>query len=227
MKKIIKDAEPNSLTEYRARGGDYDNLHTDTKDQLRQSLFVEQGYICCYCMKRIPVKLSQEQTNRNYPSNKIEHLRCQARNPQLELNYKNLLIACHGNHGLPSQMQTCDTSKDDHDISFSPADDGRNIEDLIKYKANGEIYSDDSQINSELCDILNLNTKDLRDIRKVYYKEMQSKIILEGKRRRDKNIQRRFYKSEKRKLLEKKDHKYIPYCMIGVYLINKRLAKLT
>jgi len=226
MKRITKWGEPASLVEHRARGDSYDDLSSDTKDKLRNSLFEEQGYICCYCMRRIPVTLTQEQINQNYPSNKIEHSRCQARYVSLELTYRNLLIACHGNHGLPPQMQTCDTFKGDKDLSINPADTQRNIEDLIKYKANGEIYSDDTQINAELSEILNLNAEDLLGIREVFYKEIQSRIILEGKRRKGKDIQKKFYETEKRKLLEKKNGRFIPYCMVGVYLINKKLAKL-
>jgi len=45
MKQINKGREPRSLSEHRARGGDFDGL---LKDKLRKQLFTEQGYICCY-----------------------------------------------------------------------------------------------------------------------------------------------------------------------------------
>lgn len=57
MKQIIKNNEPRSLVQHRARGGNYDNLD---KDELRTSLMTEQGHICCYCMCRIPHKLKPE-----------------------------------------------------------------------------------------------------------------------------------------------------------------------
>jgi len=163
--------------------------------------------------------------SKHFPSSKIEHVKCQSKNPDQELNYQNMLLACNGNHGLTKKMQTCDTYKDERDLSFNPANPSRNIEDFIKYRANGEIYSDDKIINTELSEVLNLNTIDLQGVREFYYREIQNRIINEGKRRRGNDIQIRFYKSEKEKLLRMFGGNFKPYCMIGVYLINKKLKK--
>lgn len=223
MKQIIKNNEPRSLIQHRAQRGNYDNLD---KDELRISLIEEQGHICCYCMCRIPRRLKNEEIEKNYPDSKIEHVKCQSKNKDLELSYQNLLLACNGRHGYPRQMQTCDTFKGENDLSFNPADRTKNIEDYIKYSANGEIYSENETINTELNNVLNLNTKDLKDIREVFYKNIQERIINEGKRRQGKDIQKRFYELEKQELLTLKNGKLTPYCMIGIYLINKRLSKL-
>ncbi len=223
MKQITKNSEPRSLVQYRANGGTFEDL---PKDEVRNSLLAEQGHICCYCMKRIPQKLKQEEIDKNYPSSKIEHVKCQSQNSDQELNYSNMLLACNGNHGSPKIMQTCDTYKGEMDLSFNPADTRRNIESLIRYRANGEIFSDDETIDNELNSVLNLNTKDLVDLREVFYKEIQQRIILEGKKRKGKDIQKRFYENEKEKLLTQNSGKYIPYCMVGVYLIEKKLNKL-
>jgi len=122
-------------------------------------------------------------------------------------------------------MQTCDSYKGENDLSFNPADTQRNIENFIKYSANGEIFSDDETINQELNEVLNLNTKDLKDTRELFYKDIQTRIIREGKKRKNKDIQKRFYETEKQQLLTLKDGKLEPYCMIGIYLINKKLSK--
>ncbi len=50
-------------------------------------------------------------------------------------------------------------------------------------------------------------------------------IEQEGRSRQGKEIQKRFFESEKQKLLTKKGGKFDEYCMIGVYLLNKKLAK--
>jgi len=226
MKQITKNEEPRSLLQHRAKGGTYAGLIHETKEELRSSLLVEQGYICCYCMNRIPKKLKEEEIEKNFPSSKIEHVKCQSQNSNQELNYQNLLLACNGNHGSPKIMQTCDTHKGESDLSFNPSATERNIESYIKYKSNGEIFSDDAIINTELNEVLNLNTKDLKDIREIFYKNIQNKIILEGKKRKGKDIQKRFYEIEKENLLTLTGGKYTPYCMIGVYMINKRLSKL-
>ncbi len=223
MKQIIKNKEPRTLTEHRAKGGNYFNLH---KNELRNSLLEEQGYICCYCMKRIPKKLNEQEIERHFPDCKIEHVKCQSVNPDLELNYDNLVMACNGNHGFPRKMQTCDTFKGERDLSFNPAISIPNIEDFIRFKANGEIFSEDEIIDSELNEVLNLNTKDLRDEREILYRHLQEEIKREGKKRKGKDIQRKFYESKKNNLLNMKEGKFEPYCMVGVYLINKKLKKI-
>jgi len=223
MKQIVKKKEPRSLVQHRANGRNFDNI---PKDKLRDALIMDQGHICCYCMKRIPQKLKPKEIEKNYPKSKIEHVKCQSGNRDLELNYKNMLLACHGNHGSPRIMQTCDTYKGEKDLSFNPADTRKNIEIIIRYRSNGEIFSDDKKIDKELNDVLNLNTKNLVDIREVFYKDVQSRIIQEGRRRQGREIQKQFYISEKDKLLSRNKGKYTPYCMVGVYLINKKLSRL-
>ena len=49
---INKDKEPKSLTEYKkSKNAYFDGF--DKKDDIRQSLLDEQGYLCAYCMRRI------------------------------------------------------------------------------------------------------------------------------------------------------------------------------
>ena len=128
MKKINKNQEPNSFVEHRSnRASSFDNIPAQTKFDLRESLINEQGFICCYCMQRIKLaKLGRLQNT------KIEHFACQSNNPDLELNYRNLLLSCNGGEGLPEQLQTCDTFKLEKILSFNPCDNLRNIEDFIK-----------------------------------------------------------------------------------------------
>ena len=224
MKQISKGREPKSLEEHRAKGGDFDGL---PKDEIREQLLTEQGCICCYCMKRIPQKLKQDEVEKHFPSCKIEHVLSQAedKHPELQLNYQNMLLACNGNHGQPKQVQTCDTFKGDEDFHFNPAG-RRNIEELIKYNGLGVIYSDYEQLNTELKDVLNLNTYDLKRIRAERYKFFNDMIAQEGKNRQGKDIQKRFFESEKQRLLTTHEGKFDEYCMVGVYLFDKKLSKI-
>ena len=222
MKQIIKGREPKSLEEHRSKGGHYEGWDNS---ELRTQLLQEQGYICCYCMKRIPQTLSDEQIHKNFPSSKIAHILSQEKHPDQELNYHNLLIACNGNHGQPLKIQTCDTFQRKEDFHFNPSG-RRNIEELIKYTGLGEIFSDDEKLNTELNEVLNLNTYDQKRMRAEIYKFYNEMIILEWKRRKGKEIRRRFYNAEKQKLLKKSDGKFPEFCMVGVYLLNKRLKKL-
>ena len=145
MKKIIKQSEPRSLVEHRPQANaNYDNY--PDKDKLRESLLKEQGYICCYCMSRI--KLDEM---------KIEHWQPQTKYTSRQLDYRNLLGACMGNQGARPQNQHCDTRKGDAEIIINPIEGDKNCENLVKYRPDGKIYSDDVSINHDLNETLNLN----------------------------------------------------------------------
>lgn len=218
MKAIVKRNEPASLIEHRAsQHASYENLD---KENVRASLLAEQGHICCYCMKRIP------ETNVMPPGSKIEHFLCQDEHPQEELNYNNMLLACLGNEGFSEHLLTCDTRKGKTKFSINPSSRERNIEDLIKYKPNGEIYSSDVTLNAELESILNLNVKALKDNRRVIYEEVQNRIRIEGNRRRNRAVRIRFLEKEKAKHLAQNAGKYSEFCMVGVYVIDKKLKKI-
>jgi uncharacterized protein (TIGR02646 family) len=150
MKKIIKQSEPRSLVEHRSQANaDYDNY--PDKDKLRESLLKEQGYICCYCMSRI--KLDEM---------KIEHWQPQTKYSSRQLDYRNLLGACMGNQGARPQNQHCDTRKGDSEITINPIEGDKYCENLIKYRPDGRIYSDDVSINHDLNETLNLNLGSLK-----------------------------------------------------------------
>lgn len=154
MKKIIKQSEPRSLIEHRSQANaNYDNY--PEKDDLRKSLLKEQGYICCYCMSRI--KLDEM---------KIEHWQPQTKYISRQLDYKNLLGACMGNQGARPQNQHCDTRKGDSEITINPIEGDKNCENLIKYRPDGKIYSDDLSVNNDLNETLNLNLGFLKKNRK-------------------------------------------------------------
>ena len=154
MKKIIKQSEPRSLVEHRSQSNaNYDNY--PDKDKLRESLLKEQGYICCYCMSRI----TSEQM-------KIEHWKSQTKYVDLQLDYRNLLGACNGNEGARRQNQHCDTRKGDIEITINPIESDKNCENLVKYRPDGKIYSDDASINHDLNKTLNLNLGFLQRNRK-------------------------------------------------------------
>jgi len=217
MKAITKGNEPVSLTQHRAnQPAFYKNL---PKDGTRASLLTEQGHICCYCMKRIP-------ESGKTSGSKIEHYLCQDNHSQEELNYGNMLLACLGNEGSPKRLQTCDTKKGNLSLTHSPSNQTRNIEDLIKYKPNGEIYSSDDIFNTELETVLNLNVKQLKDNRRAIYETVQNRIRNKVKQHKTNTLQKRFLEAEKRKWLNLDNGKYTEFCMVGVYVIDKKLKRI-
>ncbi|WP_282234873.1 retron system putative HNH endonuclease [Salinicola endophyticus] len=145
------------MTQHRKQPhADYDN-YAD-KAGLRQALVAEQRGLCCYCQSRI----------RATPENmKIEHWQCQARHPEGQLDFGNLLGACLGGHGRPEREQHCDTRKGNDDLCFSVCDLAHPIERQIKFLGDGRIQSDDDAIDTELNRVLNLNQSRLVRNRKA------------------------------------------------------------
>jgi len=89
MKYIKKNPEPKELRDWkRKQKGDkrnYQNLKkTPEKDIVYDSLLQEQGYLCCYCCKRVTKEKSH-----------IEHLILQSQShDDLTVDYNNLLVSC-------------------------------------------------------------------------------------------------------------------------------------
>src|SRR5574344_2038901 len=110
MKKITKSKEPKQWELYRQTPGiDYQSI-----PELRASLLKEQGYICAYCMRRIPCKDSN--SNEDI---RIDHLSCRDNYPERKFDYNNMVICCPG---AINNSFHCDKSKGNKDLSFTPFD---------------------------------------------------------------------------------------------------------
>lgn len=143
----------------------------EVKKAVLHSLIEEQGYLCAYCMRRIPEKKKK-------PGVTIEHWNAQSENSnEMGLNYHNMLAVCSGNRGSGDKKHlTCDASRGNTPIIVNPL----KPETLrsIRYKENGIIFSDDSVINKDLNDHLNLNCNALLlpDCRAAALSELQKKV---------------------------------------------------
>jgi uncharacterized protein (TIGR02646 family) len=88
MKHIIKQSEPIEFSEWKQQANDdwqptYDNLSGDVKKSVKASLMEEQGYICCYCERRLEINDSH-----------IEHFQPQ-HDPVVDaLDYSNIICSC-------------------------------------------------------------------------------------------------------------------------------------
>ena len=91
MKYIQKGKEPQNFSDWKATQKSlgvnyaaYKYLYNPEKAAVHISLLSEQGYICCYCCKRV------EQSNSH-----IEHLDPQSKtNSELSVEYTNMLASC-------------------------------------------------------------------------------------------------------------------------------------
>lgn len=154
MIQISKRLEPVEWTEKKATPGftEYEPIA-----ELRDALLLEQGYICAYCMRRIPAKDVKVDA-----TSKIEHIKSQEDRPDLQLNFANMAICCPGN--LNDEAH-CDKLKGGNSVSFNlhtPA-----LQQSIAYSSlDGSIRSSNNIWNSEMTELLNLNHELLKANRK-------------------------------------------------------------
>ena len=202
---IRKGTEPRSLTEYRNHpGATYEGYRE--KDALRDALLEEQGYICAYCMRRI----SKEKM-------KIEHWKAQnapdGTGAKHALEYQNMLGVCLGNQSSPHDMQTCDTYRGNAELFVDPRKEAHTQQ--IAYRGDGTIYSEDSRIDFDLNQRLNLNCEGalLKQGRKEAIRTLQ--VYLEQKHVRGQwSIE--LLNKVKRRFESRQGGKYQPY--IGAIL---------
>lgn len=158
---IRKGKEPASLTEYKKDS--YAYFDGCNKDDIRESLLKEQGYLCAYCMRRIDKKHM-----------KIEHWYPEERLSEREkLEYKNMLGTCEGHvEGKKGKTDTCDAHKGSQIIKVNPCNE--TTLKTIKYKSStGEICADDPDIQNDLNHKLNLNSPE-------HYLKMNRKAKLDS-----------------------------------------------
>lgn len=146
MRKIIKQAEDKEWMAFRLTPG----VNYEATLKLRESLLEEQGYICAYCMRRIPVRdRDSNETSR------IDHIMSREKHPELKLDYTNMVICCPG--AIDYDFH-CDKKKGENDITFSLFED--HFFTTLSYKSKtGEINSSDTEYNCQINEVLNLNNR--------------------------------------------------------------------
>ena len=226
---IQKRPEPDLLLKYRYQiNARFDDMDSDVKKQLRESLLSEQGHLCAYCMKRID----------GMKNVKIEHF--EARTPENELRYHNLLAVCKGGDGGPVQARSCDTKKENRPIFINPL--SKSDMDRIYYNNNGEIHSSDTtkynfkykdnigryhtgitSPDQDICECLNLNYENGSPMmgRKTALRKFQ-KLLHPYKNKKSKRV---FLEKMQRKYFEQSEY-LEPYVGILRWYIEKKLKQL-
>ena len=209
---IRKQPEPHEWTLYRNTPG----APYQSQSYLTDSLLKEQGYICAYCMRRIPCKDSLSKEDHH-----IEHIKPRSKYHEAQLDYKNMVIVCPGHMG---DNDHCDRSKGHKEMHLSPLNSS--VIQTISYE-NGLIKSSNSVWNSELNDILNLNDKVLVKARKT---TLQAIIVqLNASQKKNKWTRAMLEKYLNKYKNMHSDHgteKYYPYCGIVIYYLQKKLTKM-
>lgn len=210
MIQIHKGREPRSLTQHRAMPeASYGNCPTPVKDDIRQALLTEQGYLCAYCQQRIA------QDNM-----KIEHFASQSEFDTQDLHYKNMLGCCLGGEGSPEEKQTCDTRKGNQPLKYNPASPP-DIATQLRYSATGELYANDTELDQQLNQALNLNFKQLKDNRKATLKAVKAVLNSKKGTRTRPELERLL-----RKWQDKAAGKLKPFNGIAIYTLQKKLNRL-
>lgn len=215
---INKNQEPKEWTEYCSTPG----VTYQSIPELVDALLKEQGYICAYCMRRIPTKdkIEGKLTSEDH---RIEHIKCRENHEYLQLKYNNMLICCPGHIG---EDEHCDRKKGNQEISFSPLDSA--FINTLTYTSNGIIASSNPVYNEEINSILNLNTPFLVLNRKNMLKEVIQHINQTCKQKKNwnKTALKSILVKYQNKHKDGENQKYYPYCGIVVWFIQKKLNTL-
>ncbi len=138
MKKIEKGKSPEWFEKWKQEYFDrigssprYIDLEGEDRVRLRDQLIKEQGYICCYCMRRIST----------YDSH-IEHFKPRHPYTDLELDYYNMFASCTPQKDvIKESLLHCDAKKQDWFSGEMPGLTDASIEECIKYNIDGRVSS--------------------------------------------------------------------------------------
>lgn len=162
MKYIVKQEEPAAFTEWKALRNDdwmptYKKLSGDIKSIVTAALMVEQGYICCYCERRLTDNDAH-----------VEHFRPQHDESVDPLDFSNMLCSCQ-NQLKKGDPRHCGNLKDhwfDEQLLISPLDP--ECEGRFSFTGDGYISSAQptDKAATETVVRLGLDIPKLRSLRK-------------------------------------------------------------
>ncbi|MGK7892579.1 MAG: retron system putative HNH endonuclease [Xenococcus sp. (in: cyanobacteria)] len=137
MKYIKKNQAPECFSDWKKLANEdwkprWDNFQEPQKSKVHHCLLEEQGFICCYCGRRITKYISH-----------IEHLKPRNQYPDLTLDYDNFIASCQGESEAKSTVPVhCGHKKDkwyEETLMVSPLDS--NCADFFRYTEAGQILA--------------------------------------------------------------------------------------
>jgi uncharacterized protein (TIGR02646 family) len=152
MRKIIKNTEPESLTNFKTtfpllKYRDLVGIHSQVRVDIRSSCISDQYHLCAYCCDRITLNSSHNDHIISQKSTEGE---------SLTLNYLNIVASCQSKN-------SCGHKKNNQVINITPLMD--NCERDIIYLLNGKM-THKSQDAQRTISVLNLRNKGLENKRK-------------------------------------------------------------
>lgn len=157
MRKISKTVgfEPASLSQFKRHNkqGNYNNLNSKIKQDIRLACTTEQLYLCAYCCK--PISGENHDTMN-------EHVIARKLAPNRGLDYTNIVASCT----TPNQ---CDDAHGSQPLPLTPFD--AECETDLAFKLSGRVMglTDDAK---ETIRVLNLDNKSLIEQRRMLINTM-------------------------------------------------------
>lgn len=228
VKRIIKNDSPEWFEEWKENfekendrkphyKGDFSTGSKNgakRRRKLREELLKEQGYICCYCMKRITLNSSHN-----------EHFWPKEDFKDKDMDYQNLFASCQGVEILDEDKH-CGHRKKNwwEDSMISPTHP--DVEKMFRYSASGEVHSVAEREESEIVDQMilkfGLNNYALVRNRKEAIEACELCDIEESD-----DEQQNYSDEEIRNLIkfysDKHEERYIPYCQAIVDSLERLL----
>lgn len=156
----------------------YEDLSGPPMAAVRSALLLEQGYVCCYCGRRLPEDLSDGHIDHFWPQAHFNG----TDGADLSLDYLNFFRSC-GPKGLPGvpkeRPTTCGDAKGDwfdQDNYIKPSDEG--CEQRFQYGQSGMIAVVDpnDQAAKNMIAVLALNDKALDIEREVILADLEDAL---------------------------------------------------
>ena len=183
MRQIKKSPEPGHFIKWKkdfkfsnGRDAEYEDLNgTNEYLLLKKSLVEEQGYICCYCEKRIGKQqyltdCDIDHFRPRHPDSRVLSPKERKRCIDAQMDYANLFASCKGEIG--ESADHCNHKKDNW-FSFrsciSPSDP--RIGGVFGFGLDGRLFVKDPA-GQEMARHLNLNSYVLQEQRKAAFDAM-------------------------------------------------------
>jgi len=201
--------EPQSWVDYRnTPGADY-----SPSADLRNALLAEQGYICAFCMRRVPVA-KRDPNEAEY--SKIAHVLSRTNHGERKLRFDNMVICCPGNINGTAH---CDKSQGSADITL-PLFNIQLQNSIFYGNYTGEIKSGNADWNTEMNSLLCLNNETLKNNRTQTLEGIRA--VLEKKK---------WTKAELQNKLDEWTNfdaagRLKPYCGIAIWYLEKKLRQM-
>ena len=189
------------------------------KDDLREALLHEQGFICCYCMRRIQIAVARKMILEHFSPESIYNGSIKGKS-DLTLDYNNILASCTGGEKGHKKQYHCDEAKSHFEITLCPTNQA--MMDKIKFDGSGRIFTDDVQLDADIK-VLNLNNQSLVRERQVILDVLKKKI---NKASSGKSISKSFLTSELKEWERRENNMYRPFCQVAIYYLSKRIKAI-